>query len=73
MAKSAYSGSLKLSPCFVCFSIPGNWCTIALVLYSRGQAAGHKAQQLFWSSSMADIVPLCPSFWSFVFYIQRSL
>lgn len=48
-------------------------CVISLVLCSRETPARHNAFQLFWISSMADIVPLCPCFWSFVFYLQHSL
>lgn len=73
MAECACSKSFKLSPCLVIIPVSGNWWVIALGLYSRGQPAGHKARPLFWSASMADIVPLCPSFWSFVFYLQLSL
>lgn len=35
-------------------------CVMTLALWSRGHPTRHKTKPLFWSSSMADIVPLCP-------------
>lgn len=52
----------------ICCAKP--WCMITPVLYNRETL---QDTMLFWSSSMADIVPLCPFFWPFVFYLQHSV
>lgn len=58
------------------FALPRSGVAGARLLWvftAADRPTRHKARPRFWSSSMADIVPLCPSFWSFVFYLQRSL
>lgn len=61
----------------VCRSVNNVWspfcllCVTPLALYSSGNPTRHKARHLFWSPLVVDIVPLCPFFWSFVFYLQH--